>query len=241
MRDAGFASSSAVAIAPAVARGIRLRCDFVMTGSTRRRAEQAAAPRENFRDVRHRADRTPGVTARGDFTEAEEPLRLFAAWFEDARKAEPADPEAMALATVDADGLPNVRMVLLKGFDQRGFVFYTNDEQPEGARARRPRQGGPRIPLEVAAAAGAAARDRRAGERRRGRCLFREPPAVLPDRRLGQQAVAAAREPARLREGDRDADGEICGQHGAAAAVLGRLPHRARGDGILARPSVPAA
>ena len=68
----------------------------------------------------------------GDFTEADEPLRLFAAWFEDARKAEPSDPDAMALATVDADGLPNVRMVLLKGFDERGFVFYSNEESQKG-------------------------------------------------------------------------------------------------------------
>jgi len=68
----------------------------------------------------------------GDFTEADEPLRLFAAWFEDARKAEPADPEAMAVATVDADGLPNVRMMLLKGFDERGFVFYSNDASRKG-------------------------------------------------------------------------------------------------------------
>jgi pyridoxamine 5'-phosphate oxidase len=68
----------------------------------------------------------------GDFTEADEPLRLFAAWFEEARKAEPADPDAMALATVDPDGLPNVRMVLLKGFDERGFVFYSNKESRKG-------------------------------------------------------------------------------------------------------------
>jgi pyridoxamine 5'-phosphate oxidase len=68
----------------------------------------------------------------GDFTAADEPLRLFAAWFEDAKKAEPNDPEAMALATVDADGLPNVRMVLLKGFDERGFAFYTNDGSRKG-------------------------------------------------------------------------------------------------------------
>jgi pyridoxamine 5'-phosphate oxidase len=68
----------------------------------------------------------------GDFTQAEEPLRLFAAWFEEARAAEPSDPEAMALATVDADGLPNVRMVLLKGFDERGFVFYSNDGSQKG-------------------------------------------------------------------------------------------------------------
>ena len=68
----------------------------------------------------------------GDFTEADEPLRLFAAWFADARRAEPVNPEAMALATVDADGLPNVRMVLLKGFDERGFVFYTNADSVKG-------------------------------------------------------------------------------------------------------------
>lgn len=68
----------------------------------------------------------------GDFTAADDPLALFAQWFEDARQAEPADPEAMALATVDPDGLPNVRMVLLKGFDAEGFVFYTNKESPKG-------------------------------------------------------------------------------------------------------------
>ncbi len=67
-----------------------------------------------------------------DFTEADEPLRLFAAWFADARAAEPNDPDAMALATVDTDGLPNVRMVLLKAYDERGFVFYTNEGSQKG-------------------------------------------------------------------------------------------------------------
>lgn len=68
----------------------------------------------------------------GDFTETDEPFRLFGDWFEDAGKAEPNDPEAMALATVDADGLPDVRMVLLKGFDERGFVFYSNETSQKG-------------------------------------------------------------------------------------------------------------
>ena len=72
-----------------------------------------------------------GLTT-GDFTDADEPLRLFAAWYEDARNAEPADPDAMALSTVDRDGLPNVRMVLLKGVDERGFVFYTNQASQKG-------------------------------------------------------------------------------------------------------------
>jgi len=69
---------------------------------------------------------------KGDFTEAEEPFRLFAAWLEDATKSEPNDPNGAALATADADGMPNVRMVLLKGFDEAGFVFYTNFESAKG-------------------------------------------------------------------------------------------------------------
>jgi pyridoxamine 5'-phosphate oxidase len=67
-----------------------------------------------------------------DFTAAEDPFALFQAWLEEAEKSEPADPEAMAVATVDADGLPNVRMILLKGADARGFVFYTNCESAKG-------------------------------------------------------------------------------------------------------------
>ncbi|MBX3583765.1 MAG: pyridoxamine 5'-phosphate oxidase [Rhizobiaceae bacterium] len=72
-----------------------------------------------------------GLTS-GDFTEASEPFRLFSAWLEDATKSELNDPNALALATVDADGLPDVRMVLLKGLDEHGFVFYTNFESAKG-------------------------------------------------------------------------------------------------------------
>ena len=73
-----------------------------------------------------------------DFTETTDPFQLFAAWLADAERHEPNDPNAMALATVDSDGLPNVRMVLLKGLDGggqgpgRGFVFYTNLESAKG-------------------------------------------------------------------------------------------------------------
>lgn len=72
------------------------------------------------------------------FADAREPFALFASWMADAEKSEPNDPNAMALATVDPDGLPNVRMVLLKGVDDasrgadRGFVFYTNLESAKG-------------------------------------------------------------------------------------------------------------
>jgi pyridoxamine 5'-phosphate oxidase len=68
----------------------------------------------------------PSWLTGGDFTAADEPFRLFAEWFAEGKRAEPVNPDAMALATVDADGMPNVRMVLLKGCDERGFVFYTN-------------------------------------------------------------------------------------------------------------------
>ncbi len=61
-----------------------------------------------------------------------EPFSLFESWFALARKSEPNDPDAMALATVDAGGLPNVRMVLFKGIDPSGFVFYTNSESAKG-------------------------------------------------------------------------------------------------------------
>jgi hypothetical protein len=67
-----------------------------------------------------------------DFTLADEPFDLFAAWLKDAEAKEINDPNAMALATVDETGLPNVRMVLLKGFDRTGFVFYTNYESRKG-------------------------------------------------------------------------------------------------------------
>ena len=61
-----------------------------------------------------------------------DPFALFAEWFAEAEKSEPNDPNAMSLATVDDAGMPNVRMVLLKGFDEQGFVFYTNFESQKG-------------------------------------------------------------------------------------------------------------
>jgi pyridoxamine 5'-phosphate oxidase len=67
-----------------------------------------------------------------DFTEATDPFALFELWFRQAKAAEINDPEAMTLATVDADGLPDARMVLCKGADQRGLVFYTNIESAKG-------------------------------------------------------------------------------------------------------------
>jgi pyridoxamine 5'-phosphate oxidase len=69
---------------------------------------------------------------KGDFTEVKKPFDLFHEWLEEAKETEPNDANALALATVDDTGLPNVRMVLLKGFDERGFAFYTNFESAKG-------------------------------------------------------------------------------------------------------------
>jgi len=79
----------------------------------------------------------PSWLTSGDFTQADEPLRLFTAWLEDASASEPRDPTAMTLATVDSDGMPNARMVLLKGVDERGFVFFTNIESQKGRELDR--------------------------------------------------------------------------------------------------------
>ena len=77
-------------------------------------------------DVKSKEDAPSEIAA------AESPFALFAEWFELAAAKEPNDANAMALATVDAQGLPNVRMVLLKGYDPSGFVFYSNFESAKG-------------------------------------------------------------------------------------------------------------
>jgi pyridoxamine 5'-phosphate oxidase len=63
----------------------------------------------------------------------DDPIALFSAWLAEAEASEPNDPNAMALATADAGGRPSLRMVLLKGHDARGFVFYTNRESRKAA------------------------------------------------------------------------------------------------------------
>jgi pyridoxamine 5'-phosphate oxidase len=67
-------------------------------------------------------------------SDADDPFTLFGQWLAVAGSTEPNDPNAMALATAGADGLPDVRMVLLKDFDRRGFVFFTNTLSQKGAQ-----------------------------------------------------------------------------------------------------------
>jgi pyridoxamine 5'-phosphate oxidase len=68
----------------------------------------------------------------GGIAAKDDPLALFDAWMEEAKKSEPNEANAMALASVDAEGRPNVRMVLLKEATHQGFVFYTNIESAKG-------------------------------------------------------------------------------------------------------------
>jgi len=63
-----------------------------------------------------------------------EPFALFERWFKEAKEKEPSDPNGMALATADASGMPDVRMVLMKSFEDGGFVFYTNSESAKGSQ-----------------------------------------------------------------------------------------------------------
>ena len=65
------------------------------------------------------------------FKDEDNPFKLFEEWFDLAKEKEPNDPNALALATSDKEGNPNVRMVLLKGFSEKGFVFYTNLKSPK--------------------------------------------------------------------------------------------------------------
>ena len=63
---------------------------------------------------------------------ATDPIKIFTDWLQLAEKSEPNDPTAMSLATVDASGMPNVRMVLMRRFDERGIVFFTNFHSQKG-------------------------------------------------------------------------------------------------------------
>ena len=94
-------------------------------------------------------------------------------------------------------------MVLLKGFDADGFVFFTNFESAKGRELARQSEGGALLPLEEPPPPGARARAGDAGHAGRGRRLFRHAPARQPHRRLGEPAVAAAGIALRAGEGGR--------------------------------------
>ncbi len=81
-------------------------------------------------------------TARETIPIVDDPLALFQEWLAEAEKTEPNDPNAMIVATAGRDGLPSARAILLKGIDERGFVFYTNTESRKGDHLRENPQAG---------------------------------------------------------------------------------------------------
>ncbi len=89
------------------------------------------------------------MTERSGIFAGDDPFAIARAWLAEATRSEPEDPNAIALATADAGGLPNVRMVLLKDIEDDAFVFYTNFESAKG-QDRGLRQGRLRGALEVA-------------------------------------------------------------------------------------------
>src|SRR5205085_5632611 len=76
--------------------------------------------------------RAPMSESQAVILSAADPYDVFRKWMEEATAREPSDPTAMALSTCTRDGMPSVRMVLLKGADSRGFVFYSNAESRKG-------------------------------------------------------------------------------------------------------------
>ena len=72
------------------------------------------------------------MVGRSGIFEGEDPFAIARRWLDEARTQEPNDPDAAALATIDADGLPNVRVVLMRGFDTNGFLVFTNYDSAKG-------------------------------------------------------------------------------------------------------------
>ena len=161
----------------------------------------------------------------GGIVAAKDPFEMFSAWMKEADKTEPNEANAMALATVDAEGRPDIRMVLLKGVDAHGFVFYTNTQSAKGEELaglpyaalsfhwkslrRQVRVRGPVTPVSA-----------------------EEADAYFASRaktsQIGAWASAQSRAdggPLGLREGDREIRDEIRAVDGSAAAALVGLPH----------------
>ena len=147
----------------------------------------------------------PSWLTSGDFTAADEPFRLFTAWLTEATASEPRDPTAMTLATVDADGLPNApAWVLLKGADERGFVFYTNIRKQPKRAGNWVAQSQGRLGLSIGnfPRTGRCACEAMSSEvsRCRGRRLFRLPPETRHKLAPGLASQSArAGKPSRLR------------------------------------------
>ena len=139
-----------------------------------------------------------------------DPHVQFDRWYADAVSAGVRHPEQMALATATREAAPSVRMVLLKGYDARGFVFYTNRTSRKAVELEE----NPRAALTLSLGApGASGEDRRGGRRRRGATSLPRTSARAREAarsRLGVAAVRGARKPGRARAARRGDRGAVC-------------------------------
>ena len=144
-----------------------------------------------------------------------DPIEQFSAWFAAALAADIRDANAMTLATATPDGRPSARIVLLKGFDERGFVFFTNylSESLRGAR----------FLLVATRAASPDQRSGRANVTRRFRGLFSFAARREPAQRLGFEAEPGRRCPADPRFAAGANEGALLHRRNSASAALGRL------------------
>ena len=170
-----------------------------------------------------------------------DPIRQFQAWFDQALAAGLAEPNAMTLATATPDGRPSARMLLIKGVDERGFVFYTNYESRKGQELA----GNPYAALVFYwAELERQVRIEGAVEQ----VSPAESDAYFHSRPLGSQLGAAASHQSQVLASRAELEqrvAELAAAHAdrraAAPAALGRLPRRAYGDRVLAGPAQPAA
>ena len=172
---------------------------------------------------------------------AADPITMFGRWFDEAREAGLYEPNAMVVSTVSPDGQPSSRMVLLKGFSDEGFVFFTNLRSRKGAElAAEPRCAllFPWHPLERQV------RVEGAAERAAARPTWRR---TSPRRPRGSRLGAYASHQSRVVASRDELDAAYAAGGGglprrrAGAGRVGRLPRAARGRGVLAGPARPDA
>ena len=165
-----------------------------------------------------------------------DPLLQFAAWYKDASQAGLREPGAMALATSTAEGVPSVRMVLLKGYDERGFVFYTNYSSRKGLEL----EANPRAALlfywdPLGRQVRIEGHTERTSPQRV--CVLRSQPATgQPAERTGVATEPSHRESQRARTPRRPPHSVVYGYRSPRPRYMGRVPPVARQLRVLATP-----
>ena len=164
---------------------------------------------------------------RSGIFEGNDPMAIVSRWLNEAEGTEPNDPSAMALATVDESGLPNVRMVLLKGIENGAFVFYTNYGSVKARELKNSERAAFVLHWKSLPPPGQGARLRNRRGRSGRRPVLRHSGGAKPDRCLGIASVPAAVYPAGI-DGQGGEDGRCPRAQSETPALLGRFQDLAR-------------